>query len=231
MYYTIYKTTNKINGKSYIGKHVTNNINDDYLGSGLLLNKAIKKYGRSCFEKKILYVYDNKHDMNSKEKELINENVVTSADYYNIALGGQGGNIVFYDDNPDLPKIKQNLKKGQAKIRNLKSENAKKYHRQKKIGMYGKQQSDNQKNAVSKAQTGRLRTEKEIEKQKESLANTFSDPNYIHPNTGLVRSEETKRKISNAVRNRKEYTCEHCGLILKGKTNYIRYHGNRCKKR
>jgi group I intron endonuclease len=46
--YYIYKTTNNINGKVYIGQRVTsNNIeNDDYLGSGKLLLKAIAKYGK-----------------------------------------------------------------------------------------------------------------------------------------------------------------------------------------
>lgn len=33
-YYTIYKTTNLINGKIYIGKHQTKDPYDSYLGSG-----------------------------------------------------------------------------------------------------------------------------------------------------------------------------------------------------
>lgn len=46
MYYTIYKTINKINGKFYIGAHATSNINDGYLGSGTSLLHAMKKYGK-----------------------------------------------------------------------------------------------------------------------------------------------------------------------------------------
>ena len=37
----IYKTTNIINGKYYIGKDINNS--SHYLGSGILLKKAIKK--------------------------------------------------------------------------------------------------------------------------------------------------------------------------------------------
>ena len=45
MFYTIYLTVNKINGKKYIGKHVTEDPYDSYLGSGIVLSNAIKKYG------------------------------------------------------------------------------------------------------------------------------------------------------------------------------------------
>lgn len=55
MKYTIYKTTNIKNGKYYIGKHQTENENDSYLGSGIALKKAIKKFGKNSFIKEILY--------------------------------------------------------------------------------------------------------------------------------------------------------------------------------
>ena len=44
---------------------------DDYIGSGLLIIKAIAKYGISNFTKSILFDFTNKNDMNNKEKELL----------------------------------------------------------------------------------------------------------------------------------------------------------------
>lgn len=87
MFYTVYKVTNSVNGKSYTGKHQTDDLNDRYLGSGNNLKRAIKKYGIDKFQKEILFVFDNEKDMNDKEKEL----VVVSEQSYNLCEGGQGG--------------------------------------------------------------------------------------------------------------------------------------------
>lgn len=91
MFYTIYKTTNLVNGKFYIGKHQTLDIHDSYLGSGKALYKAIDKYGRDNFAKEILFVYDTEEEMNKKEKELVTEDFISSSCNYNAGIGGEGG--------------------------------------------------------------------------------------------------------------------------------------------
>ena len=53
-YHYLYKIYNKVNNKIYIGIHSTKNINDNYSGSGLALNKAYEKYGDNNFIKYIL---------------------------------------------------------------------------------------------------------------------------------------------------------------------------------
>jgi hypothetical protein len=87
LYYTVYRITNKINGKYYIGKHQTSDLNDGYMGSGLLIRRALNKYGLENFEKDILFIFETEAEMNDKEKEL----VVISENTYNLCEGGHGG--------------------------------------------------------------------------------------------------------------------------------------------
>ena len=91
MYYTIYKITNQINGKFYIGSHKTKDLNDDYMGSGKYLRVAQEKYGIENFKKEILFIYDNPDDMFNKEKEIVSEDFLATENTYNLKQGGFGG--------------------------------------------------------------------------------------------------------------------------------------------
>ena len=78
LYFTVYKTTNLVNGKIYIGKHITEDPNDRYLGSGHLFYKAVRKYGVKNFKKEVLFIFDNEEEMLDKERELVNEGYIIS---------------------------------------------------------------------------------------------------------------------------------------------------------
>jgi hypothetical protein len=91
MFFTIYKTTNTKNGKFYIGKHQTENLEDGYLGSGNAIKEAVKKYGRKSFDKEILFIFETEEEMNLKEKEILTEEFISDRNNYNEGVGGEGG--------------------------------------------------------------------------------------------------------------------------------------------
>lgn len=95
-YYTIYKITNNINGKYYIGKHITENLNDGYMGSGKLIKKAIEKYGIKNFTKTILHNCKDEKEMNIIENLLIN---LDDKNIYNLQPGGIGGFSYINENN------------------------------------------------------------------------------------------------------------------------------------
>jgi hypothetical protein len=86
----IYKTTNNVNGKIYIGQDYYNN--PKYFGSGLIIQRAIKKYGIDSFKKEILERCKTQEELN--EREIYWIAFYNSCDKkigYNISHGGQGG--------------------------------------------------------------------------------------------------------------------------------------------
>lgn len=86
----IYKTTNLINGKIYVGQDTKNNPN--YLGSGKILKFALKKYGIENFKKEILEECLTLDELNELEKYWINKfNSTDNNIGYNLSFGGQSG--------------------------------------------------------------------------------------------------------------------------------------------
>ena len=115
--YMIYRITNQVNNKIYIGKHITDNVNDNYLGSGHYLARAVKKYGKENFKKEIMFIFDNEQDMNNKEKELVDLEFVLRKDTYNLVLGGNGGQIVLKEGHPKYEETKRKISSSKQGIR------------------------------------------------------------------------------------------------------------------
>ncbi len=92
-YNYLYKTTNLITGKYYIGMHSTNNLDDGYLGSGRVLKRSIKKYGSEKHRLEIIGFFDTRKDLVNKEIEVVTEEIINDTICMNLMSGGMGGFI------------------------------------------------------------------------------------------------------------------------------------------
>jgi len=110
----IYKTTNLVNGKIYVGK---DSINDpDYFGSGFILQRAIKKYGIHNFHKDVIEQCKTSQELDLREQHWIKE--LKSFDRtigYNIAKGGTGGDT--FTNQPDYKKAEILIKRKSTRFR------------------------------------------------------------------------------------------------------------------
>ena len=94
MNHYVYEITNKVNGKKYIGKHSTELpfLKDDYYGSGVLMLKALSKYGRRNFSRKVIGQYETEREaLDAEFKEIEKVNAYNNPQYYNLCQGGNEG--------------------------------------------------------------------------------------------------------------------------------------------
>jgi len=248
----IYKTTNLINGKIYIGKS-SKGINEsiNYYGSGISLTYAIRKYGKENFKKEILCEADNDEILNNLEKYWIKKlNSQNRSIGYNIADGGTGGKTVdtpwnfgiFKKDHPELypnsahsentkRKISKALKNRWAGLTYEErfGEETGKYLRECRKKHSARHWTDNKRKEMSELLKGRVFSKKSLKKMKNSAqerAKTNKGEN--HHCFGKKCNEETKKKLSEKAKNRPKIKCPHCGKI--GATSQMkRWHFNNCK--
>ena len=170
MSHCVYKTTNQINGKFYIGVHDLNR-SGNYLGSGKRLLQAIKKYGRENFKQKILASFEIKNEAFDAEAEIVTRDLVRDRMCYNMALGGKGG---------ALRKGTNNSNEHNEKIRKALLQNT---------NALGHKKSDETRLKISIARQGMKFTEEHRLKLSSALiGNTRAK--------GTIRSEEYKLRSS-----------------------------------
>lgn len=172
----IYKTTNLINGRQYIGKDSKNNPN--YLGSGAFLKRAIQKYGKENFKKEILEVCSSQQELIKREEYWLN--------YYNA-----GNNPIFYNMH--------NYSSGGVLGKSHSIETRKKlseFQLGAKHHFYGKHLSEDHRKKLSES----MRGEKCFwygKKRSESARAKMSESHRgeKNPNFGKPLSDDHKRKI------------------------------------
>lgn len=184
MFHLIYRITNDKNGKFYIGSHSTENIYDDYFGSGHRIKQAIKKYGRANFSKQILHVFFDRKSMLKKERELVNETTIIDKNSYNVCLGGQGGTLFKRGHSEETKRKISILNKGRpSKFKGLKSkltiEQRKEIARKTSLQWNGVPKSKEHKEKISKSHLGMKKPwASEINKRTKSLKIIFENKEY-----------------------------------------------------
>lgn len=184
----IYKTTNLINGKIYVGKDSKNS--PSYLGSGKYFKKALQKYGRKNFVKETL---DHAKTMDELcEKEIHWIDVLDACDPdigYNLTKGGIGQHG--YKQSPETIAKRVSKTKGQKRTAAQKARMSR--------AQKGKIVSKEGRRNISKALTG----------NKYNLGKKHSDETKRKMSASQIgkhsapKSEETKRRISKTLTGRK----------------------------
>lgn len=117
-FHYIYKITRlDESGKYYIGLHSTDDLDDGYFGSGSLLSRSIKKHGKDKHTKEILEFLPTREALKLREKEIVNEELLSDEQCMNLKLGGEGG--------WDHIKTTSEILRARARLGGLKSKGSK----------------------------------------------------------------------------------------------------------
>ena len=186
MYY-IYKITNKINGKTYIGQHKYKKLKDRYMGSGVYLYKAKRKYGIENFKKEILeFDIPNVELANDWEQMYILFERAKGKAEYNIANGGKGRASISEETRRKLSEShKGQTAWNKGKHHCEETRRISEARKGKPSHNKGKPMSEEQKKKISETIKGRHHTEE----SKRKMSTTRK---------GGHHSEETKKKMSDA---------------------------------
>ena len=115
----VYKVINTTNKKYYYGvRKCPTGIKpaeDEYMGSGILIKRAVKAHGKDSFEKLIIKTFTEKTKAYQFENELITLAEVKNQQCYNLRVGGSGGGMPGELNHNYGTKLPENSKKLKGK--------------------------------------------------------------------------------------------------------------------
>ena len=224
MIYYLYEIKNNLNNNIYIGVHETKDINDGYMGSGNIIKKAIKKYGKENFSKRILEYFDAREKMYKREAEILTPEFIKSGKVYNLSPGGLGGSM------------RQNQKpfrqKHSEKTKALLSKNSafrritKEKRQEMKVTHWSRTRPEEQREHAKRAGKCRWKHSnnssiKHLEETKNKISQTLKKRN--------LSLTQQRIQHSNIGIKRQKITCPFCKK--EGANNVIRrWHFNNCKQ-
>ena len=175
----IYKTTNLVNGKIYIGQHKTTYKVNTYLGSGTLFKRAIKKYGRDSFKREIIE-YCTEDFVDEREKYWINYyDSKNNSIGYNLVDGGGGTGGLPLTEYQKEALIKANTGRKMSEELKLKLISIHK----------NRVHTEEERKKQSEARIGKKHSEETKEKIR------IKNSGKTHPQFGKHQSEEHKNNI------------------------------------
>ena len=190
MKYLIYKITNLINKKFYISAHATENENDDYFGSGVVITKAIKRYGKQNFIKEVLCECKDRELMFNEERKIVNQELINNTDCYNLCIGGFGSRGHKMTDGG-----KESIRK--SRLGKKLSEDIKRKMSLSHIGIVSvKKHSDESRLKMSQSLKGREFSNETILKFKQRKPSEESRLKMRLSHLGKKHTQEEKDKIS-----------------------------------
>ena len=198
MYY-IYRITNLINGKTYIGQHKYKKLDDNYMGSGVYLAQAKKKYGIENFKKEILYSrIQYRETADDMERFAIAKERAIGKAEYNIASGGNGGS---WKGRQSGMKGKHLSEESRKKISKANKGHSVSEKTRKKIALAntGKHPTEETRKKLSETHKKKHPTEKTRKKMSE--ANKGKNNGFY----GKKHSDDTKKKLSELHKGRHWY--------------------------
>lgn len=217
----IYKTTNLLNGKIYIGQDTKNDPN--YIGSGKIIKEAIRKYGKSNFSKEILEKCDSIESLNEREIYWISFYDSTNNEIgYNILKGGLGSSG-FKQSEDVIRKIRENNKsekfreimaspsvaekisQGQKNsIKKKELHSSIEYREKMSSSLKGRKINDDHRKKLSESLKGKKKSEEHRMNLSKSLKNTEKLKGENNPFYGMKHSQETIDKIRNSIINKND---------------------------
>ena len=257
----VYKITNKINGKFYIGVHKTKDFNSsDYMGSGPHIKNAIKKYGKESFIRESLFIFESKELAYNKEREIIDLNNSLS---YNLKDGGIGGwdyvNSLELENPMKNPEIVSKHVKTRSKTINenkeyydgISKKNLSVSH-SKRVGA-----KDSEETKIKRANSVREHwqnhehplagiplteehkkkcsegwTEESRSKKSESAKEwAKNNPEKLKTNLGKKFDDNHRQRMRNSWEDRPMLRCVHCDLESKSASTMSRWHNDNCRNK